>query len=190
MSRNRWIISGIALIVALAGIVLGLMNSQKAASGVTLSERFENSASIHFSYPAGWQFVIPEQNIIFLGSPEVLNQEIGASITIQRSLRLMTEVETLDDALTLFLERGPLADGPAWEVIEAARAIQIDGRDARITVLEGADIEGAERLRSEIAVTESDSGVYYVFAATAGIAQWPETEPIIQAILDSVDILE
>ena len=190
MLKRRWIVALLALIVAVIGIVLGMQNLTGRQSAPELTERFENSDSFHFSYPAGWQLVIPEQNIIFLASPEVLNQEAGASITIQRSLRLMTEVETLQAALDLFLERGPLAESRSWEIVEAAQATEVDGRDALVAVLEGAEFEDSEPLRSEITVTQSDSGIFYVFATSASVEQWPEVASTIQAILDSVTILE
>ena len=190
MLKRRWILALVALIVAVIGIALGLQNLTTKQSPVALTERFENSESFHFSYPADWQYIIPEQNIIFLASPEVLNQEAGASITIQRSLRLMTEVETLAAALDLFLERGPLAESRSWEVVEAAQATEVNGRDALVAVLEGAEFEDSQPLHSEITVTRSDSGIFYVFAASASVEQWPEVEGTIQAILDSVTILE
>ena len=66
MLKRRWMLALVALIVAVIGITLGLQNLTTKQSPVALTERFENSESFHFSYPTDWQYIIPEQNIIFL----------------------------------------------------------------------------------------------------------------------------
>lgn len=187
---NRSLIIVVILLgVVLGGVVLAFA-ILRPSQEVELSQRFNNTARIQFDYPAAWQAIIPDQNIIFLGDSDVLNQQVGASMTIQRNLRLTGETETLSEALALFLERGPLAGERAWAVVGEERATVVDDREALVVVLEGAEGIDAVPMHSEVTLTRADSGIIYVFALSAPLAKWPSFAPLFAAILDSVVLTE
>jgi hypothetical protein len=185
---------GIGAVILVAAVVLLLLIAYRpgqSAATPALSQSF-NSTSLRFNYPQGWQYSIPDQNIVFLADAAVLGQQPGASMTIQRSLRLMTEVSTPEEALALFLQRGPMSAGRDWTLITEAEPRKVNGRAAVAAVLEGAESAGAARMHSEIIVTRvnPDSGAFYVFALSVPLEQWPQTQPVFDAILDSVTIRE
>ena len=103
------------------------------------------------------------QNMLFLASPEVLRGENGATITIQRSLRLSSEAQTLDEALDIYLERGPLRADRAWAAVDERESVTFSSRDALQIRLEGAERAGTEQMRSEIFVTRADNSLIYIF---------------------------
>lgn len=177
--------------IALGGLVLlAACSPTPDDTALPLTQRFETTTRIQFSYPAEWRATIPDQNIIFLGDEAVLQQAVGASMTIQRNVRLTGEAETLADAMTLFLERGPLVNGTAWAVLESAQPTTIDGRAALVTVLEGAATPADPPLHAEITIARADNGMLYVFALSAPVADWPTIAPTFAAILASVTLAE
>jgi len=180
----------ITLIVvgALVAVLITLLGQPDTT--VSLTQQFRSQTGINFDYPEDWRSVIPERNIIFLADPTVMNQQPGASMTIQRSLRLTTEVDTLEAALERYVQRGPLAAAGEWTLTGEIRATQIDGRDARSLSLEGSELADAVPMRSEISVTTADNGIFYIFAMSAPLSDWPAVAPTFAAILDSVQIQE
>jgi len=160
-----------------------------ASTEIALPTEFESNA-FRFSYPETWRHNIPQQNMLFLASPEVRNQEVGASMTIQRSIRLTGEATSLDDALDIYLRRGALRSDRAWEIVEEAQAIVFANRDSLRIALEGAERAGDTLMRSEIYVTQANNELIYVFAISAPLEQWQAIQPTFQAVLDSITILE
>jgi hypothetical protein len=156
---------------------------------VELSEEFESSA-FRLNYPKDWQYQIPQPNLFFLASPEILLQELGASMTIQRSVRLSAEVDTLEAGLNLYLERGALRADRAWSIVEAIQAVEFNGRDGLFVSLEGAEQAGDSIMRSEIYITLADNQLMYIFTVVAPQASWEESQATFRAILDSIVILE
>lgn len=159
------------------------------SSTVTLNRQFESNA-FTFHYPDGWRHQIPQPNILFLASPEVLAQQSGATVAIQRSIPLSSGADTLEDALTIYLERGPLRSDRAWAIVEEAQSTQLDTYEALKLVVEGSESAGTLPMRSEIYILLADSGFFFIVTLTAPQEQWDDVSPIFVAIIDSIDILE
>jgi hypothetical protein len=156
---------------------------------VDLSQEFESNA-FSVRYPDGWTYQIPQPNIMFLASPEVTQMQAGATMSIQRSLRLSAEADSIASALNIYLERGPLRQDRAWTIVEEVRGTRFDGRDALFVAVEGSEDAGTLLMRSEITVTASTNGNFYIFTANAPVEQWEAVAPSFEAILESVKILE
>ncbi|MDQ7026570.1 MAG: hypothetical protein Q9P01_14220 [Anaerolineae bacterium] len=195
-NQTRYGIALLAIIVIVTGALFYLFQPQfgqdteeQAIEQIELATVFESTV-FRFRYPEDWQHQIPQTNMLFLASPDVLRQQAGATVTIQRSIRLSAEADTLEAALDFYLERGPLRADRDWAIVEAAQSITFDDREALTVVLEGAEVEGTTLMRSEIYITQSNNNLIYVFSVTAPQAQWDSIEATFSAILDSVTILE
>jgi hypothetical protein len=183
---------GLALLVMVAivgGALFYLLQPQFGTGQIELSREFESNA-FRFRYPDGWQHQIPQTNMLFLVSPEVLQQQEGATITIQRSVRLAAEAETLADSLDIYLQRGPLRTDRAWSIVEDGHATMFNNREALTVVLEGAEVARTTPMHSEVFITETGNGFVFIFTMTAPQEQWTPLEPTLSAILQSVEILE
>jgi hypothetical protein len=180
-----YIIAFMLILIAGLGLVWFLLSPKS----VSLNRQFESNA-FRFRYPDDWSYQIPQPNIMFLASPELSQAGTGASMSIQRSLRLSAEANSLESALNIYLERGPLRADRAWTVIGDTASIRFNGRQAFRVMVEGAEIIGTTAMHSEIMITQADNGLYYLFTITAPIEKWAQDEPIFQAILASVEILE
>jgi hypothetical protein len=190
MSKSNKNALGLLVILAVvAGALFYLFQPQFGQPTIELTNDFESNG-FRFSYPEGWQHQIPQTNMLFLGSPEVLAQQVGASITVQRSIRLSGETDTLEAALAFYLERGPLRADRAWTVIGDVENITFAERDALLVSLEGAEIAATTPMHSDIYITRANNGLIYIFTATAPQEQWQAIQPKVTAILDSVTILE
>jgi hypothetical protein len=179
----------LAILIVVAGALFYLFQPQFRQPTIELTNDFESNG-FRFSYPEGWQHQIPQTNMLFLASPEVLSQQVGASITVQRSIRLSGETDTLEAALDFYLERGPLRADRAWSVIGEVENVTFAERDALLVRLEGAEIAATTPMHSEIYITRANNGLIYIFTATAPQEQWQAIQPTLTAILDSVTILE
>lgn len=189
--QTRYGIALFVIVVVIAGALFYLYQPQfgQDIEQIELATAFESNG-FRFRYPEGWRHQIPQTNMLFLASPDVLHQQEGATVTIQRSIRLSAEADTLEAALDFYLQRGPLRADRDWAIVEAAQSITFDNREALIVILEGAEIEGTTLMHSEIYITESDNDLIYIFSVTAPQAQWESIEPTFSAILDSIMILE
>jgi hypothetical protein len=175
------------IVLIMGGAVFLIVNL--LGSGVDLSQEFESNA-FTMRYPEGWTYQIPQQNIMFFASPEVLQLQAGATMSIQRSLRLSVEADSMAEALALYLERGPMRSDRAWTIVEEARTIEFDSRSALFVALEGSEQSGTIVMRSEVIITESNNGNFFLFAASAPLEQWATASKTFEAILGSVRILE
>ena len=156
---------------------------------VSLPNQFESNAfALH--YPQDWQYQIPQVNMLFLASPEILAQEAGATLTLQRSVALSSSTDNLSGALQNYLERGPLRADRNWELIGEIETVELDTYEAVFVVVEGSENVGTLPMRSEIYVLQADSSFYFIFTLTAPLDQWDELAPTFNAIRASVDIRE
>ena len=188
-NQTRYGLALLVIVAVVAGALFYLLQPQFGNVQIELSREFESNA-FRFRYPDGWQYQIPQTNMLFLVSPEVLQQQEGATVTIQRSIRLSTEAETLADALDIYLQRGPLRADRAWSIVEAVHTTTLSGREALTVVLEGAEVVDTTPMHSEIFMTEVGAGFVFIFTMTAPQEQWTRLEPMLVAIRQSVEILE
>lgn len=174
------------LVIIAAFILVWYLLSLKT---INLNRDFESNA-FRFSYPDDWSYQVPQPNILFLASPEVQRQEAGATISIQRSLRLSAEADNIEAALNIYLERGPLRWDRVWRVVEAATPVIFDEREALRVIIEGAEVAGTREMHSEITIAAADNGIFFIFTVTAPLDQWERMQASFEAILASVEILE
>lgn len=192
MKRHPLVMALAALIILLSGAMLVWFNSQSASDAppnIELTNNFESNG-FTVAYPEDWQYNIPQTNLFFLGSPAVMQQEAGASLAIQRIIRMSGGPQTLQEALTIYMENGPLRYGTDWTITEDIYDTTLDERPAVRVALEGADRAESERLHSEIVLTRADNSFIYVIAITTPLAQWQNMRPTLSAILESIAILE
>ncbi|MGB7338300.1 MAG: hypothetical protein WBC91_05345 [Phototrophicaceae bacterium] len=163
--------------------------SPLSSNDVALTNTFESNA-FALNYPDEWQYQIPQVNMLFLASPEILAQQAGATVTLQRSIALSSSANTLSAALNSYLERGPLRSDRNWERVGEIESVEIDTYEAVLAVVEGAEEVGTLPMRSEIYVLQANSGFYFIFTLTAPIDQWDTLTSIFDAMKNSVDIRE
>ncbi len=193
MMQRKSVYVGIALVVIIivvAGFwLLNLQQNDGSSDEIALPLSFESNG-FRISYPDRWQHQIPQTNLFFLVSPEVFSQEPGASMVVQRIVRMSGGAETLEELLTIYMDSGPLRSGTSWSVIEDITEIIFDDREAVTVALEGADDAESEQLRSEIILTRADNSIIYALVMTAPLEQWELVQPEFSAILASVELLE
>lgn len=156
---------------------------------VSLTNQFESNA-FALSYPHDWQYQIPQVNMLFLASPEILAREAGATVTLQRSVALSSSADTLSAALNSYLERGPLRADRHWELVGEIETIELDTYETVLAVVEGSENVGTLPMRSEIYVLQAESSFYFIFTLTAPQEQWDALTPVFAEIRSSVDIRE
>lgn len=179
----------ITIVIFAIAIFPSLQTESPELETVSLPNEF-GSNSFRFAYPEAWQYRIPQPNVLLLASTSILEEQRGTAMTIQRNLNLTYTTDTLEEALTIYLERGPLRSEDSWTITDDVTDVMFNGREALFIGLEGADVEGAEIMRAEVTITRADNGNIYIFAATTPLELWETQAATIEAILDSVEILE
>ena len=160
-----------------------------SAESNPLPIQFESNA-FTLRYPEGWQHQIPQTNMLFIASPEILSQQSGATVTIQRSVALTSTANTLATALDSYLERGPLRPDRDWQLMGEAVSGELDSYETIVSVVEGSEQAGTLPMRSEIYILQAESGFFFIITLTAPIEQWDGVAPVLAQIRDSIDILE
>jgi hypothetical protein len=151
-----------------------------------------------FNYPDEWRYFIPAPNLLVLDQvrtvPDAADSGAGSptaspAMTVQRSL-LLTAEPSMRASLDEYLRVGPLQVG-GWEIIDDISEMTLEGdRPALRVRLQGADHENAPPMRTDIYLTEADSGMVYVFVLSALVSEWDAVSPTLEAVLASVRILE
>ncbi|GAB5490891.1 MAG: hypothetical protein Phog2KO_11060 [Phototrophicaceae bacterium] len=165
------------------------LSACSGADTIDLPNEIDSNA-FSLNYPDDWQHQIPQTNMLFLASPEILAQEAGATVTLQRSVALSSSSESLSEALNTYLERGPLRADRAWDLVGELETLEIDSYETVLATVEGSEQADTLPMRSEIYVLQADSGFYFIFTLTAPIDQWETVSPTFSAIKDSIDIRE
>ena len=186
MIQNRKV--ALIFLGVLCGVAL-LLSACSSSDDNPLPIQFESNA-FTLRYPAGWQHQIPQTNMLFIASPEILAQQSGATVTIQRSVALTSTAETLGDALDSYLERGPLRADRDWKLVGESVRGELDSYETVVAIVEGSEQAGTLPMRSEIHILEAESGFFFIVTLTAPIEQWETISPVLAQIRDSIDILE
>ncbi|MCY3836390.1 MAG: hypothetical protein OXF83_08185 [Anaerolineaceae bacterium] len=151
----------------------------------------ESPTAFAFSYPDGWQYHIPQTNVLIIAPPALFQLEPAPSIVVQRNLGLIGE-GSLNAMMDAYLRRGPFAGNHAWQQVAPIAETMIAGRRALIVVLQGRDLAGvgSEELWSQIALTQAANRMVYIFVATVPLSQRTAYESTLAAVLSSVEIRE
>jgi hypothetical protein len=189
MARNRVrTFAAIALIIILTLVAVIAMSGTSA--GTILVNTYDLSPSVfRFKYPAGWHYRIILQNLLMLAQPTTFEGNPGPTVTIQRSFPLSAEA-SLQAALDTYLNEGPLREDREWEITGEITRVIFDGRDALAVDFEGRETAENPELHTHVVITKANNGFVYVFAATAPLADWNTHQPVFDAILNSVEIVE
>lgn len=192
MSRKTWVIAGglAGVAVTLLAVFLATRPSVPNSSDL-LTRTFDKSPTgFTFRYPDGWEYLIPMQGLLVLGDPTTLYESVpGPTFTVQRNDPL-TVFGTLDEALDLYLRRGPMRPDRSWEMLGEINKSTFEGRDALIVDIQGKENEVSPELRAHVVVTTSQNSFVYMLILTAPAENWSAHEPILTAMLDSLKLLE
>lgn len=183
-------------VITLGGVVaLFALDAQalKTRSGAPLQlvHTFDKSPTgFSIQYPDGWDYVIPFQGVFMMGPPTTLdNTEAGPTLTIQRTDPL-TITGDLQNALSRFLESGPLAQGKDWKITKNISTTTIDGREALIVELEGRDVPNGPIFYTQIIATAADNTFVYLFISAVPKDRWAAYQATFEAMLKTATILE
>jgi hypothetical protein len=130
------------------------------------------------------------QGMLLMGMPETLNNnQAGPTFTVQRNAPLSV-YGSLDEALDLYLRRGPLRPDRFWSMLGDITHATFLGREALFVDLQGAENMVSPELRVHIVATVAQNTFVYILVLTSPVEDWNTYQPILQAMLDSVQILE
>ncbi|MBZ0287757.1 MAG: hypothetical protein K8I30_09095 [Anaerolineae bacterium] len=192
MSRKYWIaaVAGGVLVVIVA--VLLLVNQ----AGLSVPDdglvRIFNNSPTGFTirYPDGWQSIIPMTGLVVFGAPDTLNNvEPGPTFTVQRTDPLSV-YGTLNEALDLYLRRGPLRPDRSWKPLGEITQMTFAGRDALSVNIQGRENDVSPEMRAHIVATTAQNTFVYILVLTAPAEDWGVDEPTLTAMLNSLQMLE
>jgi hypothetical protein len=192
LSRKVWLIAGaVGVLLAVTAIVLLAARTKSPATQDTLTRTFTGSPTgFTVRYPDGWQSIIPMTGLVIFGAPDTLdNVEPGPSFTVQRTDPLSV-YGTLDEALDLYLRRGPLRPDRSWKPLGEIVRSAFAGRDALSVDIQGKENEGSPEMRAHIVITTAQNTFVYIFVLTAPADEWAAYEPTLSAMLNSLHMLE
>jgi hypothetical protein len=192
-SWRLWGAIGVVGVVLGAIIILIVMDAEadKNPAPLPLTESFDESPTgFTFMYPEGWDYMIPLLGVLVMGPPQTLYQgAAGPTFTVHRINPLIV-LGSLDSALDGYLQIGALRVPGRWEIVDPVSTMLFDGRDARVIELVGSDTEGGAPMHTRIVATSANNTFVYLFITTVPADERQTHEQTLQAILDSVRILE
>lgn len=163
---------------------------QVEVAPLPLTETYDLSpTAFKFNYPVGWMVQLPQQGLLILAPEETLRGIPGASMVVQRSVRLAGEND-LEAALNSYLENGPLRNQREWNILAERITTTLGDRTALRVELEGRQIDDAPLTRVSVIIAEADSGAIYIITFTAPSEQWVSISSTFEAILGSMTIIE
>ena len=186
-----WIMVAVVLFTLILVIFVRDAQAPPAPVALPLTRSFDQSPTgFTLMYPEEWEYQLPAQGMAVFGPAETLYNSVpGPTLTVQRA-EPISVVGTLDTALDRYLQGGPLRTLDRWRISEAVRTVQLEGRDARLVTLEGADSEGAPATSARIVVTSADNTFVYFFITAVPVEKQSSYDPTFDDMLASVKILE
>lgn len=180
-------------VIGLALLVLTLLAARLAApaGALPLTQVFDASPQgFTMRYPADWDYSIPMQGLMLLGPQATLFQATpGPTFTVQRLGPLGT-FGSLEAALDLYLRRGPLRADRFWQQQGEVSSGAFRDRPALRVEIAGRENADSPESRGRIVATLAQNTFVYIIALTAPLTDWAAVEPTLQAMLDSLEILE
>jgi hypothetical protein len=187
-----WVMVGVPVGLGLILLAAFLATRPSVSSADNLLTRtFDKSPTgFTFRYPDGWEYLIPMQGLLVLGDPTTLYDNVaGPTFTVQRNDPLSV-YGSLDEALDLYLRRGPMRPDRSWSMLGDINKSTFEGREALIVDIQGKENEASPELRAHVVVTTSQNSFVYMLILTAPTENWSVHEPILTAMLDSLKLLE
>jgi hypothetical protein len=191
MTRSAKRIVFIGGLAALSAALAMFVFLQQRGGSLPLTRTFTGSPTgFTVRYPEDWDASIPIQGVMLIGPSDTLFQaQPGPTFTVQR-LGLLSSYGSLDDALDLYLRRGPLRGDRDWAAMSASQSTTLDGRSAMSVMLQGRDNDTSPELRAEITATTADNGIVYIVVLTAPTADWETASPTLAAMRETLHLLE
>lgn len=188
MRRRYGVFLGLLTVLLIFG--LGLLAYVRLSDPARqLTEQFEGPASFTIRYPGEWVSLIPEMGIMVLAEAETLGGQPGPSVTIKRDSTLMLE-GSLTATLETYLARGPEARGDWERLTDIIPFTLADNRDAVMIDLQGRELEQDPVMHVRLVIARADNMVVYVVALSAPPATWADNEPLLNAMMDSLQFTE
>lgn len=190
----RWVIIAAAVIfVAVAIAVVFVRDAQTPPTPVALplTQTFDDSPTgFTLKYPEEWQYIIPAVGVMVMGPPQTLfDNQPGPSLTIQRSYPLSIS-GSLEGALDSYLQAGPLSQEGLWQITVPIHETMLDNREARTVELKGSNAPGLAQLHTSITATAADNTFVYLVVASSPADRVANFAPTINAIMQTLEILE
>lgn len=199
MSRSRiWPVAVLVVAIIIMGAAVFIQRSSPQV--ILLKNTYsESPTAFTFQYPDGWQYQIPQRNLLILAEPETFllmantNREtdakVGPNVTIQRSETLYFE-GGLEEALDAYLRRGPMRPNRSWEIIGEKEATTLNEHEAVTVNLQGSEFPDWPKLRMRVTAALASNKVVYLLIASSALEDWEQHEPLLQGIIDSMEIIE
>ncbi len=180
-----------SLLAVITGVFMLAACAPSKPTALPLTRTFDKSPTgFEFKYPDDWDYTIPIQGVLLAGPRETLaGASPGPLFTVQRGLPISIP-GSLTAALDSYLENGPLSDPEHWRITEPARDTTFDGRPARVVDLQGQQDTDDSAIYSQIIATTSENTFVYMFILTVPVDLYDRFEPTMNAMLDSVRLLE
>jgi hypothetical protein len=179
-----------ALILSICAVVLIAVLISNRQPDNRLVNTFESVNAFSFKYPDGWQYVIPQYNVLLLGKPQtVIDQQPGPTLTVHRSLTLIAE-GSLENALDTYLLQGPLSPDKAWKKLTDMIPITLSDLPAIVIDLQGSERPTWPELHTQITAVRARNGNIYFLSLSSPTGDWESDRPVLEAILNSIKIVE
>lgn len=159
----------------------------------------ESPTAFTFQYPDGWQYQIPQLNLLILAEPETFlqmanpnrdeNAKIGPNVTIQRSETLFFE-GGLEEALDAYLRRGPMRPNREWELLGDKTTGTLNGRESLTVELQGSEFPDLPKLRMKITAAVGSNKVVYLVVASSPLEDWEQNRALLEGIMSTMTIIE
>lgn len=180
----------LGLTMLLLGVVVVVAVTRQADNPPQLTRSFEASAAIHFSYPADWNYYIPVMGVIIAAPDRTLNDgSPGPALTIQR-MYPVSVYGSVEGALKEYLDRGPLQKGANWQIIKSPGPTTFQNKPAVAIELRGTDGPENTPMYLRALATTADNTFVYLLIVTVPIDSQAHHQPVLDAILASVEIRE
>lgn len=156
-----------------------------------LTKTFDKSPTgFQFDYPDEWDFIIPSQGILMAGPKETLEgAQAGPLFTVLRGLP-MSITGSVSGALNMYLERGALTEPDKWRITAEEIDTVVNGRPARLVELQGTDSPELPLTHTRVFALAADNSFVYLIVINVPINLRDRFEPTLNAMLDTVDLLE
>ena len=192
MLRKPWIVVVVTiLIIAVGLIVVFTRRSTDTTTTAALTRTFDKSPTgFTLRYPQDWEYLLPMSGLVVFGTPKTLNEnQTGSTFTIQR-IDPLSVYGNLDEALDRYLRRGPLRPDRQWAKTGDVTTTTFLGRDARRVEIQGKENAVSPELRAQVIATVAQNTFVYIVVLTAPSAEWEQHQATLQAMLDTLQILE
>ncbi len=186
-SRRLLLALAAVIVVAVAAAIIALI--ARPATPPLVHEYTKSPTAFSFRYPDGWMYQIPQVGVLILARPTTFQGVPGPSFTIHRSNTLAME-GSLEAALDEYLRRGPLRPNREWALVQAVTPTTFKGRQALTVEVQGSEFEGWPELRTRITALRTGVVTIYLFVQSAPVDQWESERPLLESILNSVEIYE